>query len=207
MGSNNGQSDEKPIHLVTIGKSFYMSQCEVTQAQYQAVIGSNPSYLKDPNRPVETLTWSEAVAFCNALSSKSGKTVRLPSEAEWEYACKASSGSSDNKYCFGNDDSQLTTYAVYNVSSTGFVGKKTSNSFGMYDMHGNVWEYCQDIWHDDYTDAPADGSAWTVGSSSSHIIRGGSFYNEATYCRSANRDYFSASTKNPDTGFRVVVNE
>jgi len=152
----------RPVHTVTFAQPFYMGKYEVTQAQWRAVIGTNPSNFTGDDRPVEMVSWNDADAFCEALSTKTGRTIRLPSEAEWEYACKAGSG--DTKWHFGNDEGQLGNYAWYSSNSgsqTHDVGGKLPNPFGLYDMHGNVCEWCQDAWHDDYTGAPLDGSART----------------------------------------------
>jgi len=150
MGSADGDSDEKPVHKVQITKGFYMGQYEVTQAQYESVMGSNPSYFKGENNPVEEVSWEEAVAFCKKLSSRENKTYRLPTEAEWEYACRAGS---TTKYCFGDSESQLGDYA-WNDKNSNFsthpVGQKQQNNWGLYDMHGNVYEWCQDWYGENY---------------------------------------------------------
>ncbi len=216
MGTNSTDyswlSSSRPVHQVTISQAFYMGKYEVTQAQYQAVMGTNPSYFQDPNKPVEQVSWNDAVAFCQALAAKSGHTIRLPSEAEWEYACKADEGNVDTKYYFGDDDSQLGTYAWYYSNSgntTHAVGTRTANSFGLYDMSGNVWEWCQDVWHSDYsgTGRPDDGSAWTTGGDQGNrVFRGGAWSHDGIdyVCRSANRNGSAPSLTCNYVGFRVV---
>lgn len=141
----------RPVHRVTISRAFYMGRYEVTQAQYRAVTGKNPSrFVGRPDLPVEQVSWDDAVAFCRALSMKTGRTVRLPSEAEWEYACKADHGNVDSKFFFGDDWKQLVNHAWDGDNSRGSthpVGQKLPNSFWLYDMLGNVWEWCNE-WYD-----------------------------------------------------------
>ncbi len=214
MGTNstddNWLSYSRPVHQVTISKFFYMGKYEVTQEQYQAVMGTNPSYFTgDAKRPVEQVSWDDAVAFCQALATKSGYNIRLPSEAEWEYACKADKGNVDKKYYFGDDETQLGNYAWYadnSQSTTHAVGTRTPNSFGFYDMSGNVWELCQDVAHKDYINAPTDGIAWTTGGDQSiHVLRGGAYDGSSLSNRSSLRFGVAVSDKFSDYGFRVVL--
>jgi eukaryotic-like serine/threonine-protein kinase len=215
MGTNSTDYDwlkySRPVHQVTISKAFYMGKYEVTQAQYQAVMGNNPSYFSGaPNKPVESVSWSDAVAFCQALTTKSGHNIRLPSEAEWEYACKADNGSVDTKFYFGDDESQLGNYAWYYNNSdntTHTVGTKIPNSFGLYDMAGNVWEWCNDWWGDYYyasspsTDPPGPSSASANGG---RVLRGSSWYINDLGGRSSLRVWIVPTGMNSDVGFRVV---
>jgi formylglycine-generating enzyme required for sulfatase activity len=178
---------ESPQHQVTV-PSFFMGKYPVTQAQYQAIMGTNPSCFKGSNRPVEKVRWYNAVAFCKRLSQKTGKTYRLPSEAEWEYACRAGT---TTPFHFG--ETITTDLANYNGNYTygqrpkGVYRKETrevgsfgvANNFGLYDMHGNVWEWCQDNWHSNYEGESTDGSA--------DMLRGGSYDEDPDYCRSACR--------------------
>jgi formylglycine-generating enzyme required for sulfatase activity len=162
MGSSDGYDNERPVHTVHIKEPFFMTKYPVTQGQWEAVMGNDPSHFKgDPQRPVENVSWHDVQAFLQALNQKeAGNAYRLPTEAEWEYACRASTTTA---YSFGDDASQLGEYAWYEENSqerTHSVGQKKPNAWGLYDMHGNVWEWVQDCYHDSYTGAPIDGSAW-----------------------------------------------
>jgi len=205
MGSNEF-GDEKPMHTVSV-PAFQMGKHPVTQAQYQAVMGNNPAHFQGVNRSVEQVSWDDAIAFCQKLSQKTGRTIRLPSEAEWEYACRAGS---DKKWCFGDNEGDLKNYAWYSANSnsqTHPVGEKKPNAWGLYDMHGNVWEWCLDQWHQNYEGAPTDGSAWIVGNdndSHSRLIRGGSWFFGHRSCRSACRNDYSPDSRYNYIGFRVV---
>ena len=214
MGSPKSEKDrsssEGPQRQVTV-PSFYMGKYELTQAQYQAIMGTNPSKFKGDNRPVEGVSWNNAVEFCKKLSQKTGKNYRLPSEAEWEYACRAGT---TTPFCFGESITpDLVNYnGNYTYASapkgkyrqqTTDVGTFPPNSFGLYDMHGNVWEWCQDDYKDDYINAPTDGSALTS-SSGYKLLRGGSWNLNPEDCRSAYRDYYNLDNYHYDIGFRVV---
>ena len=210
MGSPDSDPDardnEKPQHQVKVN-SFAIGKYPVTQAQYQAVMGTNPSrFQNNPQNPVENVSWDDAQAFCRKLSQITGKTYRLPTEAEWEYACRAGT---TTRFYFGDDANQLGDYAWYKGNSqqtTHPVGQKKPNAWGLYDMSGNVWEWCEDDWHDNYIGAPKDGSAWLKnGNDNRSPLRGGSWYNVPANCRSAYRNF----TYRPDyslinDGFRVV---
>lgn len=186
MGSPEGEegrrNNEGPQHEVTV-PSFFMGKYVVTQAQYQAIIGSNPSRFKGERRPVETVSWHNAVEFCERLSQKTGRTYRLPSEAEWEYAARAGT---TTPFYFG--ETITTDLANYNGNytyasapkgeyrqQTTDVGIFPPNSFGLYDMCGNIWEWCLDKYHNNYDGAPTDCSAWLEGSGSYRLLRGGSW--------------------------------
>ena len=206
MGDDNSPyQDEKPAHRVTL-KAFQMSKYPITQKQYRLVMGTNPSRFQgDENCPVETVYWYNAVKFCEELSKKIGQKVKLPTEAQWEYACRAGS---TGKYCFGDDDSQVGNYAWYRGNSGREphpVGEKLANSWGLYDMYGNVWEWCEDVWHENYYNgAPTDGSAWlTGGDKNRRALRGGS--TSLNYCYSACRYKRSALGRYEFVGFRVVI--
>jgi formylglycine-generating enzyme required for sulfatase activity len=204
MGDDDGYDDEKPAHRVTL-KAFQMSKYPITQKQYQLVMGSNPSIFKsDENCPVEGVSWYDAMEFCEELSKRIGQKVKLPTEAQWEYACRAGS---TGKYCFGDDVSQLRNYAWYNGNSGDEphpVGEKLANSWGLYDMHGNVCEWCEDVWHENYNGAPTDGSAWLTGGEQHKRVRGGS-WNDDDHCRSAYRNSYDENWWDISLGFRVVV--
>ncbi|QDL08973.1 sulfatase-modifying factor protein [Brasilonema octagenarum UFV-E1] len=215
-------NSESPQHTVTI-QPFHMSKFPVKQAQWKAVAGlakvnidldPDPSFFKGANRSVESVSWDDAIEFCNRLSHKTGKPYRLPSEAEWEYACRAGT---TTPFHFG--ETITTDLANYNGNSiyasepkgeyrqqTTEVGKFPPNAFGLYDMHGNIWEWCQDAWHYSYKKAPADGTAWmSENDNDNRLLRGGSWTYEPRDCRSANRSRFARVFKNHYVGFRVVV--
>ena len=193
-----------PVHHVKIGKAFYMGKYEVTQAQWKAIMGAgnNPSLFKGDDLPVETVRWNDTQDFLK----KAGDGLRLPTEAEWEYACRAGNRTA---WCFGDYGNALGDYAWYDKNSgnkTHRVGDRKPNDFGLYDMYGNVWEWCEDMWHGNYNDAPNDGSAWTTGGDekSYRVIRGGGWGNSALGARSANRNG-EADGGELGIGFRVVV--
>ncbi len=204
---------EKPQHSVTVPE-FWIGKFPITQAQYKAIMGKNPSYFKGDHRPVEQVSWHDAVEFCQKLSAKTGKQYRLPSEAEWEYACRAGT---TTPFHFGQTlTDKLANYdatETYNNSPLGQyrrqtteVGSFPANAFGLHDMHGNVWEWCLDHWHDNYNGAPSDGSAWITGGDGSHrMLRGGSWFNDPRVCRSADRNRLNPGNRNSIIGFRVVV--
>jgi formylglycine-generating enzyme required for sulfatase activity len=205
-------SYEGPQHSVTV-PAFFMAKYPVTQAQWQAVMGNNPSGFKGANLPVETVSWNEAGEFCQKLSQITGKNYRLPSEAEWEYACRAGTAT---PFCFG--ETITTGLANYNGNSyangpegvfrvqTTDVGSFPPNGFGLCNMHGNVWEWCQDAWHGNYNGAPTDGSAWTSeGYPRYRLLRGGSWLNDPWNCRSACRILASPGNRDDYIGFRLAV--
>ena len=207
MGSNK-DSNAMPVHRVKISEPFYIGKYEVTQKQWIAVMGDNSSRWKGDNLPVEQVTWNNAQEFCR----KAGGGLRLPSEAEWEYACRAGS---KTRWCFGNYEDTLPKYAWCEYNSeekTHEVGTKKPNKWGLYDMHGNVWERCQDVWHDNYNGAPDDGKAWTTGGYwaagrhwSARVCRGGSLDDRDWYTRSASRKANSLGDSYIAIGFRVVA--
>jgi len=201
MGSPEGEGydDEKPQHLVTLS-SFQMGKYPVTQAQYEAVMGENPSHFDGDNLPVERVSWCDSVTFCQKLSKRTGQEFRLPTEAEWEYACRAGT---TTPYSFGEELTQED--ANFKSKSTSLVYIYPPNSFGLHDMHGNVWEWCQDIWCDNYDGAPSDGSACMGGGDDSfRLMRGGSWYYNPRYCRSASRNCNNPDYRLNNLGFRVV---
>jgi formylglycine-generating enzyme required for sulfatase activity len=201
---------ELPIHRVTLQK-YFLGKYPVTQEQYQAVMGNNPSKFQDnPKNPVEQVSWQDAQAFCQKLRKLTGQDFRLPTEAEWEYACRAGT---QTRYYFGDDESQLGDYAWYDENSdskTHSVGHKKPNDWGLYDTHGNVWEWCEDSWHDSYANKPENiknnGSIiWSDSNESYHVLRGGSWYLNSWDCRSANRFRLNADYRNSNIGFRLVL--
>ena len=207
---------EEPQHEVTV-KPFFIGKYPITQAQWRAIaslpkierdLKPNPSRFKGDKRPVEEVSWEDAVEFCQRLSKQTGKEYRLPSEAEWEYACRAGT---TTPYYFGEDITKnyfgkYFTKKLANCrrSKTTAVGKYPPNVFGLYDMHGNVMEWCQDDWHDNYKGAPDDGSAWLSGLSSNKVLRGGSWNSLPVFCRSAYRDDLAHVDRSSNFGFRVV---
>jgi len=184
MGSPSGEGNdnERPQHQVTFAQPFYLGKYAITQEQWQAVMGNNPSHFKGGKRPVEKVSWNDAVGFCQKLSEKTGKTYRLPSEAEWEYACRAGTTTA---FHFGETITPDLVNFESSIGQTTDVGKYPPNAFGLYDMHGNVWEWCADPWHGNYNDAPSDGSSWTTGGSDNRVRRGGSWSYDAVDCRAA----------------------
>ncbi len=204
MGSNE-YDKEKPIHEVKLDE-FYMSKYPITQAQFQAVIGSNPSTFLGDNNPVDCVSWYLAQEFCERLSLTTGKKYQLPTEAQWEYACKAGT---ETKWHFGDDKAELLDYAWYGENSgskTHPVGLKKANLWGLHDMHGNVWEWCLDNFSADYRNTPEDGSAYLDTESKNKILRGGSWYVNSNGCRSAGRFNRDARLAFNGNGFRVVIN-
>jgi formylglycine-generating enzyme required for sulfatase activity len=205
--------NESPQHYVDVPE-FWMGKYVVTQQQWQAIMGNEPSYFKGKNRPVERVSWNDATKFCQKLSKKTGRDYRLPSEAEWEYACRA--GTTTPFYFGETITGELANYRASETYAdeqkgeyrkhTTPVGQFPPNAFGLYDMHGNVYEWCQDVWHSSYDGAPVDGSAWVNGGDSSlRVVRGGSWYFYPRWCRSADR--FNCNSDEADVnvfGFRLV---
>ena len=226
MGSPNTEkersSDESPQHQVKISP-FFMGKAPVTQAQWQAVaaleqvkrsLNPNPSNFKGANRPVENVSWYDAVEFCTRLSQKTGREYRLPSEAEWEYACRAGT---TTPFHFGEtitpEIANFNGKYTYGCGSTGIYRQETTivgsfevaNAFGLYDMHGNICEWCADFWHENYKGAPSDGGVWEFGGDHSRrMLRGGSWFYYPGYCRSAYRSRPSPDNRKDYFGLRVV---
>jgi formylglycine-generating enzyme required for sulfatase activity len=230
MGSSPNEKysfdDEHPQHQVSV-PPFFMGKYPITQAQWKEVasrtdlkverdLDLNPAYFKDrpdsDRRPVEQVNWYDAVEFCARLSILTGREYRLPSEAEWEYACRAGT---TTPFYFG--ETITGELANYDASETTPVGQFTPNAFGLYDMHGNVWEWCADTWHDNYDGAPSDGSVWLDNNQEENIdgksrfgtysvMRGGSWFFNPNCCRSAFRynDLYRRVYRYYDNGFRVV---
>ena len=213
MGSTTGPGDERPVHRVNLTKGFYIGVTEVTQEQWESVMPDNPSRFKGAARPVENVVAADCVEFCKLLTQKEraegklpeGAEYRLPTEAEWEYACRAGS---EANYGFGDSDTDLADYAWFSKNSvrTQPVGKKKANAWGLFDMHGNVWEWCSD-WKGSYTaDEAEDPKGAPAGPSHGHrVFRGGSWGNTAAHCRSAARNGCGTSNSRlSGLGFRLV---
>jgi formylglycine-generating enzyme required for sulfatase activity len=224
MGSPTNEecssATERPQHLVSI-PPFYLSKYPITQEQYLAIMGKNPSLHPGAALPVEQVTWQAARQFCQKLAAKTGDIYRLPSEAEWEYACRAGTNTA---FFFGDGlSAEMANYRAQGwktEQSTPTTPKKKKaamlqegptvvglfppNAFGLYDMHGNVWEWCEDGWHDNYEGAPMDGTAWANHETDKRLLRGGSWDNYSRSCRSALRFKWSADSSNPYIGFRIA---
>ena len=201
MGSKNGGANEKPPHTVNV-KIFAIGKTEVTQGQWKAVMGSNPSSFKDcgDTCPVENVSWNDVQAFIQKLNAKTGKQYRLPSEAEWEYACRAGS---QQEYCGSDNIDSVAWYNGNSGNKTHPAGQKQANAWGLYDMSGNVWEWLEDNYHDNYNGAPTDGSAWQ-GDGAKRVLRGGSWYFELQNARAANRVRDDPALRNYNDGFRLA---
>ncbi|MBI83195.1 MAG: hypothetical protein CMJ81_08370 [Planctomycetaceae bacterium] len=201
--SETGHQEDETRHLVQITKPFYLSAHEVTQQQYESVMGHNPTYSKDADKPVENVIWNDALDFCGKLSEQEGQEYRLPTEAEWEYACRAGTITA---YSFGDDASRLGQYAWHSGNSdytTHTGGEKLPNHWGLYDMHGNVWEWCQDRYapygsQQESMDpaGPEEGSF--------RVLRGGSFSYLPRNLRSADRFHDNPVFENTRYGFRLA---
>jgi len=200
---NDAGDYEKPAHEVTITKPFYMGKYKVTQEQYAQVMGTNPSRFRGPRLPVETVSWDDAQEFCKKVSEKTGQTVRLPTEAGWEFACRAGT---TTVYYTGDTEADLGRAAWYGVNSKGTthpVGQKEPNAWGLYDMHGNVWEWCQD-WYKKYEGgAAADPTGPATGTY--RVVRGGVWLFSPGYCRSAARYGRAPVQRDYTGGFGVVL--
>jgi formylglycine-generating enzyme required for sulfatase activity len=212
--SEEDREDDEHQHQVTISKAFYMQTTEVTQGQWKAVMGTEPwkgeDYIKEgANYPAVYVSWNDAVAYCKKLSEKEGKTYRLPTEAQWEYACRAGTKTT---WSFGNDEKALGDYAWYDKNAWDIdekyahqVGLKKPNAFGLYDMHGNVWEWCHDYYGEDYYKQSPKKDPTGPASGSSRVLRGGSWwFDHARYARSALRSGLVAAYRYSLCGFRLV---
>ncbi|MEM7772337.1 MAG: formylglycine-generating enzyme family protein [Cyanobacteria bacterium P01_A01_bin.37] len=224
-------NSEGPQHLVQV-PGFWMGKYPVTQSQWRIVAGlpqqdqpldETPSHFKGDDHPVETVSWDDAVEFCKRLSTYTKRPYRLPSEAEWEYACRAGTTTpfhfgetitTDLANYRGTDDPDGKWSGSYGDVPKGDYRQETTpvgqfgvaNAFGLCEMHGNVWEWCQDPWHDNYEGVPpTDGSAWIEGGNDNRrVLRGGSWYDSPRYCRSAFRSFSNRDYRNFSIGFRVV---
>ena len=209
MGSPLGLpfAPEGPVHQADLSCSFMMGRFPVTQEQYITVMGKNPSEYTEYIAPVETVSWDDAKLFCERLSAIIGYHTRLPTETEWEYACRAGTST---QYYFGDDAKMLSEYAWFELNSDERahpVGLKRPNAWGLFDMVGNVWEWCEDVWHGDYTGAPEDGTAWMTNQEwqDRRVVRGAAWNMDAFRCRCSYRSYDHKGTATDQLGFRIVV--
>ena len=204
LGSEESD-DKESVHKVKINNPFYFGTYPVTQREWKAVMGDKPSSFKGDDLPVEQVSWDDVQEFIKKLNEKEGtEKYRLPSEAEWEYACRAGT---TTRYSFGDSELELEDYAWYSKNSEGKthpVGQKKPNLWGLYDMHGNVWEWVQDEWHNRYDRIPTDGSVWESGDGARRVIRGGGWFRDAEFCRSAVRDHRGSHDRRGALGFRLL---
>lgn len=230
MGSNDYE-DEQPIHRVNVA-SFYLGKYLITNQQYLSFVEAtgrhHPEWMEEGNRyniytgtndgyksigqsltavnyPVVGVSWTDATVFCEWLSIISGKSFRLPSESEWEYAAKGGQNNCEFRYAGSNKFKEVGWYSENSHGSTKAVGMKWPNKLGLCDMNGNIWEWCADHWHDNYEASPEDGSAWTTGGAKNdRVVRGGSWYEDDYYCTVSGRARSSSTVRSDNIGFRIV---
>jgi len=216
MGSDGGPAEARPAHRVTIPHPFHVARYEVTQELWEAVMGENPSRWRGPRNSAEMLSYHDAVEFCRRATElmhaagliEPRERIRLPSEAEWEYFARAGT---TTLYSFGDDPDDLDQYGWHTGNAAGNdppVGAKRPNAWGLYDVHGYLWEWCADRWHDSYQGAPADGSAWTdSGDDERGVLRGGSWKDPAEQLASGYRRAATTGLKDDAVGLRCVLDE
>lgn len=216
MGSaDSGPNDEKPVHAVRLSRDFWMGTCEVTQAQWRALMGTDPSKFKGDELPVEQVSWYEAAEFCRKLTDREretdrlpeGHVYRLPTEAEWEYAARGGTRSRRFKYAGSDDPNEVAWLWPASSDETHAVGTKRPNELGLYDMSGNVWEWCLDWYAPDYygRSPEADPANRNYGDKTYRVCRGGSWGVYPTHCRAANRGGGTPGGRFYSYGFRVVL--
>lgn len=196
---------EKPVHTVSVD-GFYIGKYEVTQAQWKAVMGTNPSHFANCDQcPVETISWNDTQEFIQKLNQQTGKTYRLPTEAEWEYAARG--GNRDNGYVYAGSNSlgEVAEYADNNNKSTKPVGGKASNQLGLYDMLGNAWEWCEDVYDANYYTNSPSSNPRNTSSSEYRALRGGCWCNAAKICRISSRHFVNPAGAGYSVGFRLVL--
>lgn len=204
MGSTTN-SDEKPVHSVTLTKSYYIGETEVTQELYKAVMGTNPSYHTGNQRPVEKVSWNDCQTFITKLNELTGQTFRLPTEAEWEFAARGGNESKGYTYSGSNTIGNVACYSGNYSSGHNVVKTKAPNELGIYDMSGNVWEWCQDWYSSSYYSSSPSTDPTGPTSGSSRVYRGGSWVYNASYCRVAYRNGDSPSCAYDILGFRLAL--
>ncbi len=214
MGSEAGEKAERPAHKVTIKKGFRIAKVEVTQDLWTGVMGKNPSKWKGARNSVEMLSYGDAAEFCEKVTAllraakliEAGETVRLPAEAEWEYAARAGTATA---YSFGDDPKDLGDHGWFTGNAAGNdppVGAKKPNPWKLYDIHGYLWEWCADAWHDTYEGAPADGSAWTEGGDPKRgVLRSGSWKDKPERLTSFHRRAADRDLRDDAVGLRCVL--
>lgn len=213
-GRNSADRSEGPVHQLRIAYDFYMAAYEVPQNLYEAVMGNNPSRWVGPRNAVEMISYEDAVEFCRRVTTMlreldliaETQVVRLPSEAEWEYCARAGS---DRLYCFGDDPEELDKYAWYQGNASGNdppVGAKLPNAWGLYDMHGYLWEWCSDYWHSSHAGATGDGTPRRVrGDPRRRAVRGGSWKDPAERLYCCSRRSAFTTTRDDALGMRCVL--
>ena len=202
MGSDDGDSDEKPVHSVTLS-SYSIGETEVTQALWTAVMGNNPSDFKGNNLPVEMVSWNDCQTFIRKLNDLTGENFRLPTEAEWEFAARGGNRSRGYKYAGSDNPAEVAWYFGNSGRRTHAVKTKSPNELGLYDMSGNVYEWCSD-WKGSYSSSSATNPKGPS-SGSNRVNRGGSWINDAEFCRVANHNDFTPSYSSDFLGLRLVL--
>ncbi len=213
MGSEGGLSDENPVHAVSISRGFWLGKYEVTQAEYEAVVGTNPSNFKGARNPVEQVSWNEATAFCTKLTTRerasgrlpSGYEYRLPTEAEWEYAARGGAASKGYTYAGSDNVDEVAWYGSKSGNATHPVGKLKPNELGLYDMSGNVWEWCLDWYDSGYYGRSPNVDPANTQAATYRVFRGGSWFFVARYVRSAYRAGFGPGCAIISLGFRACL--
>jgi formylglycine-generating enzyme required for sulfatase activity len=203
MGSNEGESDEKPIHSVTVS-DFYIGKYEVTQKEWKAIMGNNPSQFKGDDLPVETVSWNDVQEYLQKLNAKTNSNYRLPTEAEWEYAARGGNKSNGYKYSGSNNIDNVAWYGGNSNSQTHRVGTKEPNELGIYDMSGNVWEWCNDWYGEHYYNNSPQNNPQGPTSGTYRVLRGGSWLDTPSYVRCAYRYYGDPTYRDFIFGFRCA---
>lgn len=203
MGNRSGSSDEKPIHSVVL-EDYYIGKYEVTQAQWKSVMGNNPSRFKEDNMPVESVSWKEVQTFISELNKQTGQNYRLPTEAEWEFAARGGNLSKNFKYSGSDYINNVAWYYDNSYNRTHQVGLLKPNELGIYDMTGNVWEWCSDIYSSSYYSKSPTKNPHGTTIGSLHVLRGGSWSYNANNCRISNRGSYNAADGSINGGFRLV---
>jgi formylglycine-generating enzyme required for sulfatase activity len=199
----NPYDNEKPAHQVTLTNNYYTGKTEVTQALWKAVMGDNPSDFKGDNKPVECVSWDDCQTFISKLNAATGKNFRLPTEAEWEFAARGGNNSKHYKYSGSDNIDDVAWYDGNSSNTTHEVASKQANELGIYDMSGNVWEWCSD-WHGDYS-SPSQTNPTGANSGSFRVLRGGRWDSDARSCRSSSRSNFNPDFRNPGIGLRLAL--